>query len=58
MSRGPIVEEPALVEALRTPSIAEAAFDAFDQEPLPPVHPLLLLDDGEEAAAGSAQAAP
>jgi phosphoglycerate dehydrogenase-like enzyme len=44
-SRGPIVEEPALVEALRAPSIAGAALDVFDQEPLPPDHPLLLLDN-------------
>ena len=44
-SRGPIVEEPALVEALRTRSIAGAALDVFDQEPLPPEHPLLRLDN-------------
>jgi len=44
-SRGPIVEELALVEALRTRSIAGAALDVFDQEPLPPEHPLLRLDN-------------
>ncbi len=44
-SRGPIVEELALVEALRTRSIAGAALDVFDLEPLPPEHPLLGLDN-------------
>ena len=44
-SRGPIVEEPALVEALRTHAIAGAALDVFDQEPLPAAHPLLGLDN-------------
>ena len=44
-SRGPIVEEPAMVEALRTRSIAGAGLDVFDQEPLPSHHPLLGLDN-------------
>ena len=44
-SRGPIVDEPALVEALRSRSIAGAGLDVFDQEPLPPGHPLLALDN-------------
>ena len=39
-SRGPIVEEGALVEALRTGGIAGAGIDVFDVEPLPPDHPL------------------
>ena len=39
-SRGPIVEENALVAALRDGSIAGAALDVFDVEPLPPGHPL------------------
>ncbi|MGH2588680.1 MAG: D-2-hydroxyacid dehydrogenase family protein [Dehalococcoidia bacterium] len=42
-SRGPIVEEPALVEALRRGLIAGAGLDVFDEEPLPPGHPLLTL---------------
>jgi len=44
-SRGPIVEEAALVDALRTHRIAGAALDVYDREPLPPDHPLRRLDD-------------
>lgn len=44
-SRGPIVDESALVEALRSGSIAGAALDVFDQEPLPAAHPFLSLDN-------------
>lgn len=42
-SRGPIVEEAALVEALQARSIAAAALDVFDREPLPPEHPFRTL---------------
>ncbi|MGA5462202.1 D-2-hydroxyacid dehydrogenase family protein [Mycobacterium sp. NPDC050041] len=42
-SRGPIVEEAALVEALRNDTIAGAALDVFDTEPLPADHPLRVL---------------
>jgi phosphoglycerate dehydrogenase-like enzyme len=38
-SRGPIVEETSLLEAVRTSVIAGAALDVFDQEPLPADHP-------------------
>ena len=39
-SRGPIVEEAALVEALERRTIAGAGLDVYDTEPLPPDHPL------------------
>jgi phosphoglycerate dehydrogenase-like enzyme len=42
-SRGPIVVEVALVNALRKGEIAGAAIDVFDQEPLPPDHPFRQL---------------
>jgi phosphoglycerate dehydrogenase-like enzyme len=42
-SRGPIVEEQALIDALRTGRIAGAGLDVYDTEPLPPDHLLRLL---------------
>jgi phosphoglycerate dehydrogenase-like enzyme len=39
-SRGPIVDESALVAALHDGTMAGAALDVFDQEPLPLDHPL------------------
>jgi phosphoglycerate dehydrogenase-like enzyme len=39
-SRGPIVDEGALVDALRCGAIAGAGLDVFDAEPLPAGHPL------------------
>lgn len=43
VSRGPVVDTDALVEALRAGAIAGAALDVTDPEPLPPDHPLLEL---------------
>jgi phosphoglycerate dehydrogenase-like enzyme len=42
-SRGPIVDETALIDALRAGTIEGAALDVFDREPLPPDHPLRTL---------------
>jgi phosphoglycerate dehydrogenase-like enzyme len=42
-SRGPIVDESALIEALQAKRIAGAAVDVFDREPLPPEHPFRSL---------------
>jgi len=39
-SRGPIVEEAALIDAMRNGRIAGAALDVYDLEPLPADHPL------------------
>ena len=42
-SRGPIVDEDALVDALRSGRIGGAGIDVYDQEPLPKDHPLREL---------------
>ena len=39
-SRGPIVDEAALLEALHAGTIAGAGLDVYDTEPLPADHPL------------------
>jgi phosphoglycerate dehydrogenase-like enzyme len=39
VARGDLIDEPALVEALRNGEIAGAALDVFSVEPLPPEHP-------------------
>ena len=44
-SRGPIVDERALIAALEGRTIAGAALDVFDEEPLPPDHPLRGMDN-------------
>jgi phosphoglycerate dehydrogenase-like enzyme len=44
-SRGPIVDEHALIEALRTRAIAGVAIDVFDTEPLPANHPFRSLEN-------------
>ena len=44
-SRGPIVDQGALIEALQARRIAGAALDVFDVEPLPADHPFRRLDN-------------
>jgi phosphoglycerate dehydrogenase-like enzyme len=44
-SRGPIVDEQALIHALRDGTIGAAGLDVFDHEPLPPGHALAELDN-------------
>ncbi|MDJ0985055.1 MAG: phosphoglycerate dehydrogenase [Desulfobacterales bacterium] len=44
-SRGPVVEEPALVQALQAGQIAGAALDVFEDEPLPPDSPLRSMQN-------------
>ena len=45
ISRGPLVEEAALIEALRSGHLAGAGLDVFDREPLPADHPFRSLDN-------------
>jgi D-3-phosphoglycerate dehydrogenase len=44
-SRGPIIDEAALLDALRESQLAGAGLDVFDVEPLPIDHPLRTLDN-------------
>ena len=46
-SRGPIIEEAALIAALKDERIAGAGLDVFDTEPLPTAHP---AQDGQRRA--------
>ena len=45
VGRGAVVDELALIDALRQKRIRGAALDVFDQEPLPAGHPLYALDN-------------
>ena len=44
-SRGPIIDENALVEALKNKDISGAALDVYESEPILPDSPLLQLDN-------------
>jgi phosphoglycerate dehydrogenase-like enzyme len=45
IARGAVVDEPALIEALRERRIAGAGIDVFEQEPVDPRNPLLAMDN-------------
>ena len=45
LSRGPIVDEPALIAALQAGTIAGAGLDVFEREPVAPDNPLLKMDN-------------
>ena len=44
-SRGPIIDEKALLDALNKKQIAGAGLDVFDVEPLPLDHPYRKMDN-------------
>jgi phosphoglycerate dehydrogenase-like enzyme len=45
VGRGPVIDEAAMVEALKTKRIRGGALDVFDIEPLPPESPIWSLDN-------------
>lgn len=44
-ARGPVIDEPALIEALRAGEIAGAGLDVFEAEPPEPDNPLFTMDN-------------
>ena len=45
VSRGPVVEDEALIEALSAGRLGGAALDVFATQPLPPDHPYFRFDN-------------
>jgi phosphoglycerate dehydrogenase-like enzyme len=45
ISRGPIINEEALIDALRSGHLAGAGLDVFDREPLPADHPFRSMEN-------------
>ena len=45
VGRGPVIDEPAMIEALRSKQIRGAALDVFAVEPLPPESPLWSMEN-------------
>ena len=44
-ARGAVIDEPAMIDALKTGHIGHAALDVFVEEPLPPNNPFTTLDN-------------
>jgi phosphoglycerate dehydrogenase-like enzyme len=45
LGRGPVIDEAAMIDALRAGRIKGAALDVFDQEPLPAGHPFYTMEN-------------
>jgi phosphoglycerate dehydrogenase-like enzyme len=45
VGRGPVIDEAAMVRALRSKQIAGAALDVFEEEPLPTASPLWDMEN-------------
>lgn len=44
-ARGPVVDEPVLIEALASGRLAGAGLDVFEKEPIAKDHPFLKMDN-------------
>ena len=45
VSRGPLIDEKAMIDALKNGRLGHAALDVYDREPLPADHPLRKMDN-------------
>jgi D-3-phosphoglycerate dehydrogenase len=50
LGRGALVDEPALIDALRSGHVRHAGLDVFDAEPLKPDHPLARMENATVTA--------